>query len=67
MLVAAYAAMVRTYAILVRPSVQHEVQGRIIDHLLERLGQAERGEILTPVVDVVDRLHGELVNEPAMR
>jgi hypothetical protein len=66
-LIAAYAAMVRVYAGLVRPTVQGEVTGRIIDHVLERLGQAERGQIATPVLDIVDRLHGLLVNEPALR
>jgi hypothetical protein len=65
-LVAAYAAMVRAYASLVRPSVQNVVQGRIIDHVLERLGQAERGEIVTPVADIVARPHGVLVTEPVL-
>ena len=65
-LVAAYAGLVRAYARLVRPSVQDEVRGRIIDHVLERLAQAERGEILTPVADIVDRLHGLLASEPAL-
>ena len=65
-LVATYAAMVRTFAGLLRPTVDGEVRLRIIDHLLERLGQAERGEIVTPVVEVADRLHGELVHQPAL-
>jgi hypothetical protein len=65
-LVAAYAAVVRAYASLLRPSVQDEVRGRILDHVLQRLGQAERGEILTPVADIVDRLHGLLASEPAL-
>jgi hypothetical protein len=41
-LVAAYAAMVRAYAGLVRPTLQDEVTLRIFDHVLDRLGQAER-------------------------
>jgi hypothetical protein len=65
-LVASYAALVRAYASLVRPTVQEEVRGRIVDHVLERLGQAERGEIVTPVVDIVDRLHGELTRQPSL-
>jgi hypothetical protein len=65
-LVAAYAATVRAYASLVRASVHDEVRGRIIDHVLGRLGQAERGEILTPMADIADRLHGMLASEPAL-
>ncbi len=65
-LLAVYAAMVRTYAGLVRPSIDDEAKGRIIDHVLERLGQAERGEIMAPVLDIADRLHGELVNDPVL-
>jgi len=63
-LVAAYAAMVRAYAGLVRPTITEEVRRRVIDHVLDRLGQAERGEIVTSVVDIVNRLHGELVSQP---
>jgi hypothetical protein len=37
----------------------------IVDHLIERLGQARRGEIVTPLADIVDRLHGELTATPA--
>lgn len=61
-LLASYAAAVRAYAGLLRPSITNEAQGRIVDHLLERLGQAQRGEFTVPVADVVDRLHAELVN-----
>jgi hypothetical protein len=64
-LVAAYAAMLRAYAGVVRPTLQDVVSGRIIDHVLERLEQAERGEISIPVTDILDRLHGVLVSEPA--
>jgi hypothetical protein len=65
-LVAAYAALVRAYAGLVLSSVRDEVQVRIIDHVLMRLGQSERGEILTPVAEIVDRLHGLLASEPVL-
>ena len=69
-LVATYAGVVRAYAALLRPAMACEPHGevrlRIVDHLLERLGQAERGERLVSVADVADRLHGELVNEPAL-
>jgi hypothetical protein len=34
----------------------------IIDHLIERITQARRGETATPLVDIVDRLHGELTS-----
>jgi hypothetical protein len=43
-----------------------QVRGSIIDHVLERLGQAEGGEIRTPVVDIVDCLHGELTGQPSL-
>jgi hypothetical protein len=65
-LVDAYAAMLRAHPSLVRHTLPDGVTGRIIDHVLERLGQAERGEIVTPVTDILDRLHGLLVNEPAV-
>jgi hypothetical protein len=60
--VAAYAAMVKAYAELVRPRIDHEVALAIVDHLLDRLGQAQRGEFPTPIVDIVDRLHAELLS-----
>jgi hypothetical protein len=59
-LVGTYAGMVRTYANLLRPMIAGEVQLRVIDHLLDRLAQAERGEILVAVTEIADRLHGEL-------
>ena len=65
--VAAYAAMVRAYAGLVRPSFRDDVQRRVVDHVLERLTQAARDEILTPTADIADRLHGVLAREPALR
>ena len=37
----------------------------VIEHLVERLAQARNGEITTPALDIVDRLHGELTAEPA--
>jgi hypothetical protein len=65
-LVAVYAAMVRAYACLVRPPDEDDVRRRIIDHVIERLNQAERGDIVTPVSDIADRLHGLLDSEPAL-
>ena len=37
----------------------------VIDHLVERLDQAEAEEINISVLDIVDRIHGELTREPA--
>jgi hypothetical protein len=65
-LVGAYAAMVRAYAALLRPAIGNEVQLRIVDHLLDRLGEAERGDFPVPIVDIVDRLHAELTPTPAL-
>lgn len=36
-----------------------------MDHLLERLAQARCGLIAPPVLDIVDRLHGELTHDHA--
>jgi hypothetical protein len=55
--------MVRAYAVLIRPRIESEARLRIIDHLLDRLGQSERGEIMISVGEIVDRLHGELVSQ----
>ena len=63
--VAVYAALVRAYAGLLRLGNTDEAQRHIVDHLLGRITQAELGEIVTPVADIVDRLHGELENVPA--
>jgi hypothetical protein len=59
--------MLRAYTGGVRPTLADAVTGRIIDHVLERLGQAERREIVTPLTDILDGLQGVLVNEPALR
>jgi hypothetical protein len=56
-LVVAYARVERTSGIGARLA--------IIDHLIERVTQARRGEIVTPLVDIVDRLHGELTSAAA--
>ena len=62
-----YACLVRAYADALRPMFDgNDVQVRIVDHLLWRLGQAEQGEIVTSVLDIVDRLHAELVSAPAL-
>jgi hypothetical protein len=64
-----YTEMVRAYAHLLRPALadQPDMKTRlaVIDHLLDRLHQAQQGEILTPVLDVTDRLHAELTREMA--
>jgi hypothetical protein len=58
-LVDVYAELVVAYA-----RVEHNnhtgARQAIIDHLIERVAQARRGEIAVPLVDIVDRLHGEL-------
>jgi hypothetical protein len=36
----------------------------VIDHLVERLGQARAGDISIPLLDIADRLHAELVRQP---
>jgi hypothetical protein len=65
-LVGVYAEMVRAYVMLRRPLTatepHGEVQLRIIDHLLDRLGQARAGGIATPITDIVDRLHAEVTS-----
>ena len=63
-----YAEMVRAYARVVRPRlVDHgeEVRVAVIDHLLGRLDEAQAGVRAIAVVDIIDRLHGELVRDDA--
>jgi hypothetical protein len=68
-LTAAYAEMVVAYSRLLRDQLSDARHGpanlAIVDHLAERLRQAQNNEITTPVLDIVDRLHGELTREPA--
>ena len=61
---ATYAALLRAYASLSIPPDEEDVRSRIVTHLLHRLDQAERGEIVTPLLDVADRLHAELARQP---
>jgi hypothetical protein len=68
-LVGVYAEMVRAYARLIRPRLiakGETVRLAILDHLLERLDQAQTGARAVPVVDIVDRLHGELEREHSL-
>lgn len=60
-----YAELVVAYARLVRPRLGG-VRLAVIDHLTERVAQARRGEIATPLVDIVDRLHSEVTAQPAL-
>lgn len=66
-LIEVYAEMVHGYARLVRRALVSEPQATvrlaIIDHLIERLRQAQAGEITVPLVDVIDRLHAEVSRE----
>lgn len=68
-LVDAYAEMVVAYSRLVRRQLIDMGAGSgridIIDRLIERLRQAQAGEISLPALDIVDRLHGEVSREPA--
>ncbi len=67
-LVEAYAEMVVAFARLVRPRLLDDgetVRVAVMDHLLDRLTEARTGLIALPVLDVVDRLHGELTQEHA--
>jgi hypothetical protein len=64
-----YAEMVRAYARLVRPRLidrREDVRVAVIDHLLGRLDEAEAGARAIQVVDIVDRLHGELVRDDVL-
>jgi hypothetical protein len=63
-LVDVYAELVVAYARLERSSFSG-ARLAIIDHLIERITQARRGELVTPLVDIVDRLHGELASATA--
>jgi hypothetical protein len=67
-LVEAYAEMVVAFARLVRPRLLDDgetVRVSVMDHLLDRLVQARAGLIALPVLDIVDRLHGELTQTTA--
>ena len=58
-LVEVYAELVVAYARVERNSYSG-ARLAVVDHLIERIAQARAGEIVTPLVDIVDRLHGEL-------
>ncbi|MGH9001317.1 MAG: hypothetical protein ACRDY7_18225 [Acidimicrobiia bacterium] len=68
-LVSAYAETVVDYSHLVRPELSDDRHGpaqlAIVDHLVERLRPSQNHEITTPVLEIVDRLHGELTRQPA--
>ena len=68
LLIETYAEMLRAYSNLLRPGLLGDpgcaTQVKVIDHLVERLGQARAGEISIPLLDVADRLHAELVRQP---
>ena len=59
-----YAETVRAWALVERRRLvfvsDASTQLAIVDHLLERLSQAQAGDTALPVVDIVDRLHAEL-------
>ena len=59
-----YAELVVAYARLARPHFRGPGLA-IVDHLVARVAQARIGEITTSLVDIVDRLHGELASERA--
>jgi len=68
LLIEAYAEMLCAYCNLLHPTLVGDpsctTQVKVIDHLVERLGQARAGEISIPLLDVADRLHAELVRQP---
>ncbi|WP_063127318.1 hypothetical protein [Nocardia fusca] len=59
-LVEVYAEMVLAYARLRRRELDDPVRIQIIDHLTERVDQAQLGQIGLAVADLADRLHAEL-------
>jgi hypothetical protein len=63
-----YAEMLCAYSNLLRPGMVVDpgssIQLNVIDHLVERLGQARDGTISIPLLDIADRLHAELVRQP---
>lgn len=70
-LVEVYAELVVAYSRLVRRrlddgSLAATARGNILEHLEERIRQARAGEITMPLLDVVDRLHGEVTREPTV-
>ena len=68
-LLGAYAEMVRAYARLLRPRLiaqDETVRLGVLDHLLNRLDEAQAGTRAVPVIDVVDRLHAELTREQSI-
>jgi len=67
-LVEVYAEMVVAFARLVRPQLLDDsetVRVAVMDHLLDRLTEARSGLIALSVLDVVDRIHGELTQAHA--
>lgn len=60
-----YAELVVAYARLVRTHLSG-TRLAIVDHLVGRVAQARSGEITTSLVDIVDRLHGELASERSL-
>jgi hypothetical protein len=64
-LVDVYAELVVAYARVEYNNYTGARRG-IVDHLIERVAQARRGEIAVPLVDIVDRLHGELTATAAL-
>jgi hypothetical protein len=66
--IAVYAELVVALATVKRPDLvadsSSSTQLAINDHLVGRIRQAQRGELVPPLLDIVDRLHAELVREP---
>jgi hypothetical protein len=64
-----YAELVVALANLKRPDLvadgSSSTQLAINDHLVHRIRQAQRGELVPPLLDIVDRLHAELLREPS--
>lgn len=68
-LVDVYAEAVGAYARLMRGRMQDDstanTRVRRVEHLLVRLDEARAGIVRLPVLEIVDRLHGELASEGA--
>src|SRR3989442_14998006 len=54
-------ARLRRSVIAAGPSGQIRV--KIVDHLLMRLHEASEGQVAIRIVDIADRLHGELTSD----
>ncbi|WP_063043738.1 hypothetical protein [Nocardia pseudovaccinii] len=57
-----YAELVIAYSHLIAPTITNRARTNIISHLIDRIREAQTGDITTPLLDAVDRLHAELTH-----